>query len=654
MELFMAELERITARIQSLPRHVKSSSGHKWMALSAALGQLEILVNELESSDNTAETDVFCASTRDLPNPDTSSSIRIPLSELGDKLVDTLGIIISQNSNTAKISLKDIEFDDIKLGENLKPLQHDQQFAVKYHRSDDPFCSHLHLDRCTRLSLPTLHRDAIKPCDESFDTWFKDLLHNPPTKRIPYYVGPLEGTFAQHLQNLFPSGHRVSELMTESSGKERHFPGVSSLYGHIGEALSGTAFHCEDANLRSYNLTLFGWKTWILIEPSHTTLFEKFIQQLQAPSDDKNPNRCDQFVRHNALLIHPEKLRSEDIHFSVIHSGPGDLVLTQPRQYHAVINRTASFAIATNFTLAHEDPVPKKLWVCSDDAFYHVKDQRICKLHQPGKKNPRQIAAAASAAQHVVPLKRSHKNISRDCSVETLPVMAALTCWMQSTAPILRFISLVRVWRSDSSLRESCLKIQSLQGGGAEIVEALSRLNSEAHGYSRFYSFLEVLVSVRFSRSLITTGRKRASKTIIENVLRARKLEASPQNRKLFQNELSHYRCWDRFCGEAPDYPYEGILCFLPLGFSDETEVRRNDIRDLAIPAYKSFHFTLGTTLPYISGLCQVGKRFQNAVFGVGELGEQPFEHCDQAEGTDLSKLSLKDLLRLIGLPQDS
>lgn len=575
-----------------------------------------------------------------MPNPPDSM---LHLSDLGDSLLNTLGSIISQNKHTAKVSLDDIDFNNMALGKNVIPLAKDQQFAVRYQNSDHPSCSQLHLDPCNKLRLPVLKRDACIPPDERFDSWFRTLLSNPPTKRVAYYVGPLEGTFAEHLQDLFPSGNRVSELITESSSTEGHFPGVSSLYGHIGEAMSGTAFHCEDANLRSYNLTLIGWKTWILIEPSHTLAFEQLIRRLHP-----HPSQCDQFVRHSALLIHPDKLRSEKIAFSVVHSGPGDLVLTRPRQYHAVINRTASFAIATNFALGDEDPIPERLLVCTEDAFFHVKDHRIRRLGSRNALEEQNKATIVSVKRHThtIPEKRLFKDISAESS-DIFPVIATLTSWMQTTGPILRLVSLVRIWRCNDSLRKSLLQIQSQHGN--ELLEALSGLSSQTSRYSHFHSFLETLVNIRFVRSLQSPGKKRIPRKSVERVLRARKLDLTPETRKSFQNELSHYRSWADFCGEAPDYTYDGILCLLPLGFSDQVEVRRNDIRDLTKAAYQSFHLNLNT-LPYFSGLCQIGQRFQNAIFGLTDLKEQPFEQVQEA---DLMRLPLEDLLALLRLPQN-
>ncbi|KAK3898891.1 hypothetical protein C8A05DRAFT_18591 [Staphylotrichum tortipilum] len=137
------------------------------------------------------------------------------------------------------------------------------------------------------LQLPDI-TNITKPSGD-VEQDLEDLYRNLPKEPIPYYVGPLSGSIARKLQSYFPSGSEVEQLGDT--------PGVSTLFGHVGEEASGTAFHCEDANLRSFNLTLIGWKIWIMIQPHHTAKFEDLVQRLT-----NCDNGCDQFVRHTSVV----------------------------------------------------------------------------------------------------------------------------------------------------------------------------------------------------------------------------------------------------------------------------------------------------------------------------------------------------------------
>lgn len=241
--------------------------------------------------------------------------------------------------------VKDIGFISTALTSAVRPLGRpgfDTQFEVVDRLNKDIWQLYSNPSEESQLTDLT---NVAKPSGD-VEQYLEDLYRNLPEEPIPYSVGPLSGSIAGQLQSYFPSGSEVTQL--------GDVPGVSTLFGHVGEEGSGTAFHCEDANLRSYNLTLIGWKIWILIQPYHTAKFEDLVQRLT-----NCDNGCDQFVRHASVVIHPSILRAENIEFDIICSGPGEMVLTQPRQYHAVINRTASLAIATNFVLPNEDPFPR-------------------------------------------------------------------------------------------------------------------------------------------------------------------------------------------------------------------------------------------------------------------------------------------------------
>lgn len=189
---------------------------------------------------------------------------------------------------------------------------------------------------------------------------------------IPYYVGP----------GLTPD---FDPLLTAGKlNRLGRLEGVTTPYWHLGEKNSGTHFHFEDAAVRSYNLTIAGYKLWIIIRTQSTNAFEalvaqKFTSQAQVDTPQPPRPRCDQWVRHLQVLILPETLAQHDIKYKLIVAGPGDLVLTAPRQYHAVLNLTACLALSINFALPSEAVIGPTV-VCQDCGLYRLKHTAIQKL----------------------------------------------------------------------------------------------------------------------------------------------------------------------------------------------------------------------------------------------------------------------------------
>jgi hypothetical protein len=137
-------------------------------------------------------------------------------------------------------------------------------------------------------------------------------------------------------------------------------------------------FHYEDAEFGSYNLTLYGWKIFVLIKLYHTEKFEAFFKQLWKCGN------CNQAIRHPSLLISLVRLEEESIEFDIVVARPGDLIATYPRQYHAVLNPTRSCAVGTNFLPPSKEAIPAGLVVCLKDGLYGLKHENIVPLEVKG------------------------------------------------------------------------------------------------------------------------------------------------------------------------------------------------------------------------------------------------------------------------------
>lgn len=310
------------------------------------------------------------------------------IADMGFGLVRSLG---RYGINFAgKIHISDLEsFDLARISKRLADpdLDTSATLFVQHSSASQDGVSEL------RLSVPDLRKrpfhfpdfsDPPQP-PQKYEESFENIIASPPGKPIAYYVGP---PLALDFNPLLSPG-KLLEL--------GEIPGVTTPYWHAGEKDSGTAFHYEDGAIRSCNITIAGFKLWILVDISSNAKFEGFIKSLH-PSAAKEP-RCGQWVRHLNLLVSPQKLKEMDIRFDLVLAGPGDMVITTPGQYHAVLNLTACFAIAINFALP-QDPTLSPSLVCSDCGLYELQHPAIQQLE-------RQVSL--KGARRGRPARRRHK-----------------------------------------------------------------------------------------------------------------------------------------------------------------------------------------------------------------------------------------------------
>jgi hypothetical protein len=539
------------------------------------------------------------------------------ISDLGNGLIPKLEAVLQDDKFAGKLFVQDVGFDAAALLAAVQPPEEASfhtQFEVSHQRVQGVW--HLNAHPLKELRLPDLV-EVEDPSDEDVDRYLEYLCRDPPENRIPYYTGPLRGPDGSKLQSYFPPGSGVSQL--------GYIPGVSTLYCHVGEPASGTAFHCEDASLRSYNLTLIGWKIWILIKTHHTAKFEALVRRLTGCDGD-----CDQFVRHAEIIIPPSRLRAEKIEFDIVCSGPGEMVLTQPRQYHAVINWTASFAVATNFVLPGEDPIPRRLSVCHLDGLYHLEHQRIRKLR---------LAKRKECANEPAPPRPKRKPLYKSPEPS---VVEALVRQTASRDSVLRFIAVVGAWRKvDNAIRGQLSEIGNRDG--IQQLTALDTLRRSYKQSSWLFALLEVLTSVRFVRRLPRSLQGRVSSQAIDEILKHREHPTTEKSRKSLHSELAVYRKWEQLCGSEA-HPYEGILCFVPPVFNASQDVTRMEVYQLRKADYQSFYSML-QRVDHVQRLCQAGAEFQMGIFGSEELGQKPYE----AEPLCcLVKLDLEGLVELL------
>ena len=105
-------------------------------------------------------------------------------------------------------------------------------------------------------------------------------------------------------------GNRLSEA-------ENPIPGINTVFAYVATGHFGTPFglHVEDWVLWSWNLLLYGTKTWIIISPSD---YELLIQELLNVNPDISKYKCSQLLRHCSLYIPTGVLESLKIPYKVV------------------------------------------------------------------------------------------------------------------------------------------------------------------------------------------------------------------------------------------------------------------------------------------------------------------------------------------------
>ena len=301
--------------------------------------------------------------------------------DMGKALVPTLLRLVKDDQFAGILSVEDIEeVDWADLMRSIKPpAKNHDLLGVKYSNSDSVKGVVVQgLSKSKTFKFPDFSQPIAEPSRQFCLDYLRQLIDNPPRNSVPYYVGP--PLMPIPVNELLHPGEALLKLL--------EIQGVNTIYWHAGEPGSGTAFHCEDFKLYSVNWVLWGWKLWIVIRLNHTEKFEAFIRK-HWPA-----NNCDQFVRHNSLLISVETLKKEGIEFDIHIAGPNQMVVTQPRQYHAVVNITKNMAMSINFADPNESVIPPGQCICPKCGLYPLDSSDIQRVPYdptlPTETNPSQ------------------------------------------------------------------------------------------------------------------------------------------------------------------------------------------------------------------------------------------------------------------------
>ncbi|OAQ60195.1 transcription factor [Pochonia chlamydosporia 170] len=546
---------------------------------------------------------------------DSETTPHLRVEQMGDRMVDSLEGLIGTTSFAGKVTVEGPFHVDWAAMKFNNP-QNGEQFAVKYRpTSMVPGCTSLSKSKSTGFQRLDLSAPIQSPSEEEALTFLEQAVRDPPKKTLQYYVGPrLIAAFG----NLLHSGPVLSAISP--------IEGVNSVYDHIGEKWSGTAFHREDAHFRSCNLTLSGVKLWIIIRQHHTQKFETYIRSFATDT-------CDQFVRHQGLLFAPSELRNQNIDFEILCTKAGDLVITEPRQYHAVINFTNSYAISTNFLLRNEEPLPLELRHCPRCGLGNLYDQE-------GK---------IKYAERLIEIQKcTDEIIEQDpqCSIPIIdrcnPPSAKvfrLAAVIRSRAVILQFFKIVEATRKDSHPSSVSKPPGKPQDRVLQHITNLARSEKESDLLAVRRRYDQILLVRDIEESKM--GQLRTDSAFLKNIC-----EKVGWSAGTLRTNREHGKGLNTI-SEA----FNGLIYFIPTdATTTPAKATVKEYVDMAGNRSEFEDFKKLMNDDHITKLCTAGKVFQQSHSG----STLPKFTWEAAKISHLSSLSMDELLSYIAPAEDA
>ncbi|KAH7363622.1 hypothetical protein B0T11DRAFT_282914 [Plectosphaerella cucumerina] len=295
---------------------------------------------------------------QELYNEQTDERFSLKLSQMGKFLPRHLARFAQDKLFRGVVKIQKALFRWEELRSKLEaPAQDAPVTLVKWIREMDDFKRTPRLESFVSEDFnwhpPDLSHSNRPPFSVVY-SFLESLACSPPPDPVAYYVGP---SLATEFDALLHPGKQLAGLPT--------LPGVNTPYWHFGVKASGTAYHCEDAAWRSYNLVVGpGWKIWVVIDKSDNIKFLEFINR------HWKLGKCKQAVRHLNLFIPPSVLEAEHIGFRIRCLGEGEIFVTQDDEYHCVVNYTSCLALAINHLHPGEPAFPPSLKVCRECGIY--------------------------------------------------------------------------------------------------------------------------------------------------------------------------------------------------------------------------------------------------------------------------------------------
>ncbi|RTE74924.1 hypothetical protein BHE90_010610 [Fusarium euwallaceae] len=625
---------------------------------------------------------------------DNQKTFTLTLNEMGKNLTENLQRFAQDEAFTGIININDpAGILDVSWEGLIDKLQQRQaretdttEVRYRYGRGDEEgsdvfddagegWCNLFINKNMSTLKMPKYPQDVQRPSPAQASKFLDDLVDKLPDKPCTYYVG---GSIDSQLANLVDSGNQLADY-------NKTLPGISSVYCHLGDASSGTALHHEDAAFWSCNLTLVGFKLWILIDEKDNDKLHKFLKwHWVQPPKESTSQLCDQWARHLCLVFGPKRLTKEQIGHSVLVTGPKQMIVTRPGQYHLVINYCSSFAISTNFLLPDEPLFPETISTCRDCGLYRLEDpanhlvdaggaeankaSRTQTTPKPTAKKPpakprgakihgnkiqgtsRAMTRSQGGIRSVVKeLKRHDPKVriaAKDAAADLNTFRLANI--IRTRLAVKQFVSLVEQWRHQGEPQQSMPEGEETQFQVlTRRLQTIDRATQSAHLGQLQVRAGEFYLAWELAKHRETEGRERSSSALCEDIYTSLGWKKSR-----FETHRDHGNKWLALCdkGIVPRSYRPGLICYIFFGkrfnkfkvsHTDYLEPKPNKKVDT-----KSFARMLRGS--YINAICKAGEAFLGALEGSREVKFQ-FEDETNTDWDNIDEDEVKRLLCQVG-----
>lgn len=248
-------------------------------------------------------------------------------------------------------NLPDTDWKTLSRRINLPEKEELMGFAYIKEREPPGFARVCGKKPATRFVFPQVWNVPARqtPSYSTIETYFQNVIDEPPTGNLPYYIGPplLSPDLCPHIVD---AGDRLRRR-----GRSGPIVGVNTNYWYLsGSEASPAPMHIEDAFLGSVNLLRGGdMKFWLFIPPNQRKAFEDRMMPFSA-----KPSHCSQAIRHQDRLVSPRVLREWGIKFYVDYCAAGEMMVTLPGTYHYIMNTGPSIAESVNFEFSYTPDMP--------------------------------------------------------------------------------------------------------------------------------------------------------------------------------------------------------------------------------------------------------------------------------------------------------
>ena len=537
--------------------------------------------------------------------PPKQGSLSLAVEDMGESLVPHLKTLIEQGGFAGAVSVENLpEVDWETVAQSSR--QPEEEFL--YSQQCTPTiggCCTLRSSPAVNFEFPDLFN--IEPPEADIRSFLQEFISNASEPAL-YYVG--SGLTADFDSLLHPGD--LAQICGRLGIADLR--GIASMFWHLGERGSATAWHREDGpDYRSCSIVLAGWKDWIRIRNDYAAKFTAFIRR------HWTTGTCDQAIRHLSVLVSPDQLDKEGIEYELRRAGPGDMIVTEPGEYHAIVNSTSCLALSINFVLVDEEIIPEGIRVCEGCGLYQlVKDNLI-----PGFIVDDTGAPSNGARRHGTMTLRKRPNNSDEPQEHSIggpsqarsrkrkkttifaPQMTVLAGAVSGQEALSRLCFLIESWTNKST----CFELDGASNDKVKLVSIIQKLE----GAERLAEFLRRLAQARLAEIIDERrgNRRQIDSQTIDNLLGAVGWENTKALRKKLHGYLDQGRKWNKLCGDSP-----GLLCLIPPNREDKQNpgAKGQDYQELGPGAIRTLHDSLkGNDLA--CRMLQKGGEFQQCIW---------------------------------------